>query len=431
MQDWEALKYFLINLGLLNLVLVAVALGVGLILGRLVWARSAQGLVQLRERMSVEVDRAKEAELELEEEREKFREFREKVEAGEGGTVVINSPELEEEVSALRQRTTEADATLEQMLVANQALEVVVKELEAAKAELSEGMTTGAEHDAAELAGLRAEIEVLRKESKELRGERDEISVKVKKLQGALEKAEAVGEELAAQKGQDEEMSERVAALELQLLDARRERKQVEEASGILRKELYGMRSKLEEVEKRESLEKELDDALKDAELRLTRLQAEVAKGAVEEKADEGEGQEEGAEEVILEALEDEKSEDPEPEVEAGESEEPEEEEVVRLEVVDDGDEDDVVETEVPSGRGAGGEAEDVEVEDDLTEMKGVGAVLAKGLKEAGVTRFQQIAEWTSEEEKEISKKLGLKNRMKSGDWRGQARALHQKHHGG
>ena len=52
MQDWDALKYFLINLGLHNLVLVLFAAGLGVLLGRLLWARSAQGLVQLRERVA-------------------------------------------------------------------------------------------------------------------------------------------------------------------------------------------------------------------------------------------------------------------------------------------------------------------------------------------------------------------------------------------
>ena len=62
MQDWDALKYFLINLGLHNLVLVLLAAGLGLLLGRFLWARSAQGLITLRERVSAEGERAREAE---------------------------------------------------------------------------------------------------------------------------------------------------------------------------------------------------------------------------------------------------------------------------------------------------------------------------------------------------------------------------------
>ena len=384
MQDREALKYFLINLGLFNLVLVALAVGVGVLLGRLVWARSTQGLVQLRERMPVEVDRAKDAELEVEQERGRFRELREQVESGEEGTVVINSPELEEEVAVLR-----------------------------------------------------AEIEVMRKESQELRGERDEVSSKMKKRQGALEKTEELSEELKAKKGKEGGMTERVAALELQLLDARRERKQVEDASGVLRKELYGMRSKLGDIEKRQSLEKELDDALRDAEQRLTRLQAEVAMGAVE-KRDEGEevvrlvvvdddnegGLEPESEPEEEEDLDLDTPEPGKPEIEDKVTEESEEEEVVRLEVVDDDDEDGLEPESEPE------EVEDADIVDDLTLMNGVGMVLAKRLKDAGVFSFRQIAELTPEDQKEMSKKLGLKNRMKSGDWQGQARELLEKHHG-
>ena len=73
---------------------------------------------------------------------------------------------------------------------------------------------------------------------------------------------------------------------------------------------------------------------------------------------------------------------------------------------------------------------EDADIVDDLTLMNGVGMVLAKRLKDAGVFSFRQIAELTPEDQKEMSKKLGLKNRMKSGDWQGQARELLEKHHG-
>ncbi len=68
--------------------------------------------------------------------------------------------------------------------------------------------------------------------------------------------------------------------------------------------------------------------------------------------------------------------------------------------------------------------AEEVEGEDDLTRIKGIGVVLAKKLRSAGVTTFRQIADWTDEDLAEFSKKLRLRNRAERGDWRGQARAL-------
>jgi|GEM_PF-2111031 len=422
MQDWDALKYFLINLGLHNLVLVLLAAGLGLLLGRFLWARSAQGLITLRERVSAEGERAREAERELEEAEEKFRELRAQLESGEGGAMVINEPGLEEELAALRERALEADATLERMMIANGALEVVVKELEVRNAGLEESAATGGEYDAAELAGLRAEIEVLRRESEEVREERDRGAAEVAELRGELEASEEAGKAKNIKAKQDGAQKERVAALEMELLAARTERRQVEEASGVLRKELYGMRHQLEGFEKRAHLEKELDAALRDAEQRVTRLQAEVAGSRRRrEEAMRGEaGKREFAleEKKDLEGLVDEKARDEKP-VFVVDSE-AEEAEVVKLSVEDEVDEDDFADDE---------EAED-EAEDDLTRLKGVGVVLAKRLNEAGVTSFRQIAEWTEGEVKEISKKLSLRKRVVQGDWRGQARALHKEMHG-
>jgi predicted flap endonuclease-1-like 5' DNA nuclease len=382
MQDWDALKYFLINLGLHNLVLVLVAAGLGLVLGRLLWARSAQGLVQLREKVAAEGERAKEAEREL----EKFAELRERLDSGEDGPVVVNSPELEAELAALRERSLEADATLEQMMVANQALEAVVKELEQEKAAWEEGGTTGREHDEAEVAALRAEIEVLRREAGSAEEERTALQADLK---AAEEKLEAVPDEKAA----EVELQEQVEALQAELEEAKSERQQVEEASAILRKELYGMRHQLEEVEKREVLEKELDLALHDAEQRLSRLQAEVA------AANRGGEVEAGKADGDARSATDE-----------------EKDEVVKLTVAEDGDQKEVEEEASPDSEAA--------EQDDLTRIRGIGAVLAKRLNEAGVVSFRQIAGWSKSEVKEVSERLSLKKRVKNGDWQAQARAM-------
>lgn len=433
MQDWDALKYFLINLGLHNLVLVLLAAGLGLLLGRFLWARSAQGLITLRERVSAEGERAREAERELEEAEEKFRELRAKLESGEGGAMVINEPGLEEELAALRERAVEADATLERMMIANGALEVVVKELEVRNAELEENAATGGEYDAAELAGLRAEIEVLRRESEEVREERDRGAAEVAELRGELEAAEAAGKAKSIKAGKDGALKERVAALEMELLVARTERRHVEEASGVLRKELYGMRHQLEEFEKRAHLEKELDEALRDAEQRLTRLQAEVA-GSRRRREEALRGGESKGEFALEEKRPGEGSVEERPRyekpvfvVDSG----AEEAEVVKLSVADEVDDDDIEDDEEGTEESESeAEEAEVEVEDELTRLKGVGMVLAKRLNEAGVTSFRQIAEWTEGEAREISKKLSLRKRVEQGDWRGQARALHKEVHG-
>lgn len=58
---------------------------------------------------------------------------------------------------------------------------------------------------------------------------------------------------------------------------------------------------------------------------------------------------------------------------------------------------------------------------DDLTRIKGIGVVIARKLNEAGVNRFQQIAEWTDEEVETFSERLSFKGRVTRDRWREQA----------
>lgn len=63
--------------------------------------------------------------------------------------------------------------------------------------------------------------------------------------------------------------------------------------------------------------------------------------------------------------------------------------------------------------------------QDDLTRLKGVGPRLAELLIAAGVTRFDQIAEWSEEDVARIDQSLGaFSGRVQRDDWVGQARLL-------
>ncbi len=62
--------------------------------------------------------------------------------------------------------------------------------------------------------------------------------------------------------------------------------------------------------------------------------------------------------------------------------------------------------------------------EDDLSLLSGVGPVLEKKLREAGITTFRQIAELTPEQAKELDEKLNLRGRIEREDWIEQAREL-------
>ncbi len=62
--------------------------------------------------------------------------------------------------------------------------------------------------------------------------------------------------------------------------------------------------------------------------------------------------------------------------------------------------------------------------EDDLSLLSGVGPVLEKKLREAGITTFRQIAELTPEAAKELDEKLKLRGRIEREEWIEQAKEL-------
>ena len=61
---------------------------------------------------------------------------------------------------------------------------------------------------------------------------------------------------------------------------------------------------------------------------------------------------------------------------------------------------------------------------DDLSLLSGVGPVLEKKLREAGITTFRQIAELTPEQAKELDAKLKLGGRIEREEWIEQAKEL-------
>ena len=61
---------------------------------------------------------------------------------------------------------------------------------------------------------------------------------------------------------------------------------------------------------------------------------------------------------------------------------------------------------------------------DDLTRIKGLSEELKARLNKLGVTKFDQIAEFSDDDLGKIDESLGLDGRMEKDDWIGQARAL-------
>jgi len=62
--------------------------------------------------------------------------------------------------------------------------------------------------------------------------------------------------------------------------------------------------------------------------------------------------------------------------------------------------------------------------DDDLTQLVGVGPKLAAALAERGVTRFAQLAAWTTEELAAIDVALNLRGRAHRDNWVAQATAF-------
>ncbi|NVK31643.1 MAG: 50S ribosomal protein L21, partial [Gammaproteobacteria bacterium] len=61
---------------------------------------------------------------------------------------------------------------------------------------------------------------------------------------------------------------------------------------------------------------------------------------------------------------------------------------------------------------------------DDLKQLSGVGPALEKKLHAAGVTTFEQIANFTAEDVARIDEVLSFKGRIEREDWIGQAKAI-------
>jgi large subunit ribosomal protein L21 len=68
--------------------------------------------------------------------------------------------------------------------------------------------------------------------------------------------------------------------------------------------------------------------------------------------------------------------------------------------------------------------AEKTTASDDLTQLKGVGPVIAKKLAGLGITGLQQVAEFTPEDVERVDAELNFKGRIDREDWIGQAKEL-------
>ena len=61
---------------------------------------------------------------------------------------------------------------------------------------------------------------------------------------------------------------------------------------------------------------------------------------------------------------------------------------------------------------------------DDLQQIKGIGPKIAGILKDLGILRFEQIAEWTPENVSWVNAHLKFKGRIEREKWIPQAKAL-------
>lgn len=78
-----------------------------------------------------------------------------------------------------------------------------------------------------------------------------------------------------------------------------------------------------------------------------------------------------------------------------------------------------------PEAATMAGQADAASAPDDLKQIKGIGPALEATLREAGVTRFAQVAAWDEAEIDAMAARLGrLGGHIRADDWVGQARAL-------
>jgi len=61
---------------------------------------------------------------------------------------------------------------------------------------------------------------------------------------------------------------------------------------------------------------------------------------------------------------------------------------------------------------------------DDLKRIRGIGVLIEKKLNSMGVTRYEQIAKWTSTDIDRVSHVLDFKGRIERENWVEQARIL-------
>ncbi|MBV1695517.1 MAG: hypothetical protein KGP27_13740, partial [Hyphomicrobiales bacterium] len=61
---------------------------------------------------------------------------------------------------------------------------------------------------------------------------------------------------------------------------------------------------------------------------------------------------------------------------------------------------------------------------DDLKRIRGVGVLIEKRLNSVGITRYEQVAQWTQEDIARISQMLDFKGRIERENWVEQARIL-------
>jgi large subunit ribosomal protein L21 len=91
-----------------------------------------------------------------------------------------------------------------------------------------------------------------------------------------------------------------------------------------------------------------------------------------------------------------------------------------------------VASTAAPSNEDGAGRSDGDAEGDDLRAIKGLGAVTASKLREAGITTYAQIAAWTPEQTQDLAERLGIQpGRIASDDWAGQARRLLDERSGG
>jgi predicted flap endonuclease-1-like 5' DNA nuclease len=482
MDQLDAFQYFLTNLLLHNLVLVVGAVLLGLVLGRLVFGKSKAALDQLREALKGQEERANAAERGLRELRERHPGL---PESGDGGGATA-SPDREAELEELRNekatlelRVCELEETVSELASCRAGLEAEKADLETGMEELrAGGAGGGAEREVEKLLTamqaleqrvseaedaarreLAEELDALRDENRRLAGElaaqEDPRAAEGGTSKGLMAEKERLEEDLVAARERVktlEAAAQRVRSakslpvrrgskadveeLENRVKEVIKEREQVEKASAVLRKEMRGLRNKVKTIEQQESRESELESTLKETEERLTRAQAAVAKesrirGSLEKMVEDLEWKlaDAGAErERLRDALE---AGDARDEGAGGGASGAADDlrGALGLDEEHQGDKEEDPEVSELSGAAAEEESaedgtEEVAEEDDLTRIKGMGVVLAKKLREAGVTRFRQIADWSDEDVEAISKELRLLNRPKRDDWRGQARSL-------